>query len=43
MAQTATATRHDSPLPPARSRGALAKAVIVSVLVHASIVAAILA
>lgn len=42
MAQTATATRHDSPLPPARSRGALAKAVIVSVLVHASIVAAIL-
>ena len=42
MAQTANATRHDRPLPHACRRSPLAKGVLVSLLVHAGIVAAIL-
>jgi hypothetical protein len=42
MAQTANATRHDSPARPLRARGPLAKGVMVSLLVHAGIAFAIL-
>lgn len=42
MAQTAHATRHDSHRPHARRRSQLAKGVLVSVVVHAGIAAAIL-